>query len=94
MKLSLIIGFAFVVAVMAIVGLGIGVEQEGLSPPMLDSNPTWIDQFTYVFANIGFLFQMMAYNISGVPAEVQLLLITPFVVGLGYVIVKLIRGGG
>lgn len=94
MKLSLVISFAFVIAVVSIVGVGIGMGQSGMAPPDMKHDPAWYDYVGYVFQNMGFFFTMMAFNISGMPSVFQTLLIVPFIVGLAYVVLTLIRGGG
>ncbi|MGQ4876148.1 MAG: hypothetical protein ACP6IY_18940 [Promethearchaeia archaeon] len=72
---------------------GYNIEPPTPPPPTTDLWTAMIDTVLYVFENIGFLFTLMTIDPFGV-GLISTLLFSPLAVGLFYIIIKLIRGGG
>jgi hypothetical protein len=69
---------------------GVSIVKNAPSPPTIPPQPTIIDYIVYPISNIGYFFSLMAvssdYLIFGT------LVISPFIIGLIWTILELVRG--
>lgn len=91
-KLTFIIAIVAFIVFLTVVAGGIGIS----STTTVDDieMPENLSAWDYVYNGAVFFVDLMSFQIPGVPAEVNLLFILPLMAGLGYLIFRLVRGGG
>jgi hypothetical protein len=64
----------------------------GVNPPSLPQQPTFLNYLAYPFENIGFFFKLMGASSSF--AILGTIILTPFAIGIIWIILQLVRGSG
>lgn len=85
---SLFLGFVVQMSALA----GANIVKDAPPPPTIPPEPTIIDYIVYPIKNIGYFFRLMA--VSSDFLLFGALLLSPFLVGLIWTIIELVRGTG
>lgn len=81
---------AYVVFV-TVVGAGIGLMAE---PDYGMQDVEDISTWSYLIHGLAFFFNLLVFRVPDVPVVVNMLFVFPFMAGLLYIVIRVVRGGG
>ena len=92
MKVEFVVGVVFFYLFLGMLALELGFTAPFIENPPSDL-PEWTEVFTWTFAVIGSIFQLLFFQVEEIPAWLNTLVFMPLTIGIFYGIMRLVRGG-
>lgn len=94
MDIKIMIGVVLLLLVVGTIANGVGLTAPLISGPVMQDVPDFLLPLVWAFNALGAFLCILTFQVEGIPPAWNTIIFVPLMMGIGWMILKLVRGGG